>query len=192
MNAATKSRNGNFVQVIRTSAIAVVASLCAVFVASPDAAAQGNDSRPAVIDGAEQVRQAASTLDGSKGVHEQLGVELDRAKKRRDVVMSLCLEDNLSQLDNVMSAMRERLASLRQAVAQRDVEVASHQYAILLALSERSQLVEGRARTCIGTNVGRPGEESKRVTVDPLPPDPDDYPLAPLIVEPPHCASCLK
>lgn len=142
----------------------------------------------------EQVKEGESILAGMDVVSKNIQAQLDKATEDRDVVKSLCLKDKLAQLDVTKQSAKERLAALRQAVAQQDSELSTHEYSLLVVLKERAGQVAAEAKQCIGVEAGFVGESAVTVNVDPNLPtqDPSEYPPDDSIIsEPPACVSCI-
>ena len=118
---------------------------------------------------------------------------LEEARKQRDVVKTLCLNDKLSQIDVATRSARDRRDQLQAAVNRNDAELANHQFTILTVLRQRVEQVVAEANQCIGEEGAFEGETRTFVTIDPaIAPDETPYPPTDpsLIIGVPQCTSC--
>jgi hypothetical protein len=118
---------------------------------------------------------------------------LEEARKQRDVVKTLCLNDKLSQVDVAIRSGRDRRTQLTAAVGRNDAELANHEFTILTVLRQRSEQLVAEANQCIGEEAAFVGDTRTKVTIDPsIPPDETPYPSndPSLVLTPPPCTSC--
>jgi hypothetical protein len=118
---------------------------------------------------------------------------LEEARKQRDVVKTLCLNDKLSQVDVAIRSGRDRRAALTAAVGRNDAELSNHEFTILTVLRQRSEQLVAEANQCIGEEAAFVGDTRTNVVIDPsIPPDETPYPNGDLtlIIAPPPCVSC--
>jgi hypothetical protein len=137
----------------------------------------------------ESGRHLARMEQSAAGVRKML----EEARKQRDVVKTLCLNDKLSQVDVAIRSGRERRGQLQAAVNRNDVELASHEFTILTVLRQRSEQLVAEANQCIGEEAAFVGDTRTKVIVDPsIPPDETPYPITDptLVISPPPCTSC--
>jgi hypothetical protein len=161
---------------------------------APAPAATGGLSRKADVTPTEQVDQASTYTAEMEGIRARVQADLERARKERDVVKTLCLNDKLNQIDVAMTSAAERRRALELAAKRGDTDLANHEYTILTVLYQRVQQLDSEANQCIGKEVAFTGESSVTVTHEGELPveDPSDFPPTPIIVQPPSCASCFK
>jgi hypothetical protein len=143
---------------------------------------------------AEQLDQAQTYLREMEQIRGRVQGQLDIARQQRDVVKTLCLDDKLNQLDVALRSAEDRSKALELAVNRGESELANHEFTILSVLFQRAMQLDAEANQCIGKEVAFVGESSVTMDVDPDLPeeDPTAYPLAPILVSPPDCASCYK
>jgi hypothetical protein len=118
---------------------------------------------------------------------------LEEARKQRDVVKTLCLNDKLSQIDVAVRSGRERRTALQAAVGRNDTELSNHEFTIVTVLRQRTEQLVAEANQCIGEEAAFVGDTRTKVTIDPqIPPDETPYPSTDptLVVGPPQCVSC--
>lgn len=118
---------------------------------------------------------------------------LEDARRQRDVVRTLCLNDKLSQVDVAIRSGRERRSQLQSAVTRNDAELANHEFTILTVLRQRVEQLVAEANQCIGEESAFVGDTRVKATVDPtIPPEEAPYPPTDpsLVVGPPQCTSC--
>jgi len=120
--------------------------------------------------------------------------DLRTARAARDVVKTLCLGDKLTQVDVAIRAARERRQTLELAAARGDAEQAAHEFTIVSVLRQRADAIRAEANQCIGAqDLVDEGKTATDAFVDPdLPEDPDAFPGAGFLVEPPSCVSCFR
>ena len=118
---------------------------------------------------------------------------LEDARRQRDVVKTLCLNDKLSQIDVAIRSGRDRRTQLEAAVKRNDAELSNHEFTILTVLRQRSEQLVAEANQCIGEEAAFVGDTRTDVTIDPsIPPDETPYPPTDptLVIGPPPCTSC--
>src|SRR5688572_8378017 len=98
----------------------------------------------------EQLAEAnkhQSRMDGAAaGVRKML----EEARRQRDVVKTLCLNDKLSQIDVANRSARDRRQQLQAAVNRNDAELANHEFTILTVVRQRVEQLVAEANQCIG------------------------------------------
>lgn len=143
----------------------------------------------------ESVRHLARMDGAGNGVRKML----EEARRERDVVRTLCLNDKLSQIDVAIRSARDRRGQLQAAVTRNDVELSNHEFTILTVLRQRTEQLVAEANQCIGQESAFVGDTRTTVQIDPqIPPDQTPYPsqnpvqvIGPAI-DPPQCASCAR
>jgi hypothetical protein len=124
--------------------------------------------------------------------------QLEKARSDRDVVRTLCLSDKLNQLDVTYRSAKERKGALDGAISRRDTELANHEFQILSVYRTRGERIKTEADSCVGGEVGVPGDTKTTSTVSPdIPQDsttpPAFVPIVPFTEPtPPPCASCAQ
>ena len=137
----------------------------------------------------ESAKHVARMEQSAAGVRKML----EAARKQRDVVKTLCLNDKLSQLDVAIRSGRDRRTQLQAAVARNDGELSNHEFTILTVLRQRSEQLVAEANQCIGEEAAFVGDTRTNVTIDPsIPQDETPYPNTDpsLVIGPPPCTSC--
>ena len=138
---------------------------------------------------AESDRHIARMTQAGSAVRKQL----EEARRQRDVVKTLCLNDKVSQIDVAIRSARDRRGQLGAAAGRNDVETANHQFTILTVLRQRAEQLTIEANQCIGEESAFLGDTRIKTTIDPsIPPDDDRYPPTDpsLVAPPPFCTSC--
>jgi hypothetical protein len=129
-------------------------------------------------------------MESAAGVVRKM---LEEARKQRDVVKTLCLNDKLSQIDVAVRSARDRKDQLQAAVSRNDAELSNHQFTIMTVLRQRVEQVVAEANQCIGEEGAFVGETKTIVTIDPsIAPDETPYPNTDpsLVAGVPQCTSC--
>jgi len=137
----------------------------------------------------ESAKHLARMEQSAGGVRKML----EAARKQRDVVKTLCLNDKLSQIDVAIRSGRDRRTQLQAAVTRNDTELSNHEFTILTVLRQRSEQLVAEANQCIGEEAAFVGDTRTQVTIDPsIPPDETPYPDTDptLVIGPPPCTSC--
>lgn len=147
----------------------------------------------------EQLAAGNSTLDRMKGTATAIRRQLEQARREKDVVKVLCLDDKLSQADVAVRSGEEHRTSLEAAAAKNDAEAASHESGVLAVLSDRSAQVAVEASQCIGEESAFTNNDQAITKIDPnisrsenggLPgPTAGDIVIPP---DPPQCTSCSR
>jgi hypothetical protein len=141
----------------------------------------------------EQLAEAQKHIGRMESAAGVVRKMLEEARKQRDVVKTLCLNDKLSQIDVATRSARDRREQLQGAVNRNDAELANHQFTILTVLRQRVEQVVAEANQCIGEEGAFVGETKTIVTIDPsIAPDETPYPPTDptLVVGTPQCTSC--
>ncbi len=141
----------------------------------------------------EQLAESAKHLSRMEAAAAGVRKQLEEARRQRDVVKTLCLNDKLSQIDVAIRSARDRRAQLQAAVARNDEEASNHEFTILTVLRQRSEQIVAEANQCIGEESAFIGDTRTTVEIDPrIPPDETPYPPTDpsLVIGPPQCTSC--
>jgi hypothetical protein len=117
--------------------------------------------------------------------------QLADAKKKKDVVKALCLDDKVKQMKLATDTAKDRVVDLTSAVSQNDPDRSKHEFTVIQVLRERVQTLVTEAQQCIGEETGFVGDSDVTVEIDPAIPDadPSDFPDDPLVSEPPVLSS---
>ena len=161
--------------------------------ASPGADASAGLGRQVSLSPAEQLQQSEGFLnrmDTSRGTVRRM---LEEARKQRDVVKTLCLNDKLNQIDVAVRSARERRQALELAVKRNDTDLSNHEFTILTVLRQRVDQLNSEANLCVGQEGVFIEGSTVTATIDPtLPDDPSQYPDTDIVVQPPACSSCFR
>jgi len=122
-----------------------------------------------------QAEHALTRMDQAAGTVRR---QLEQARAARDVVKTLCLNDKLSQIDVAGRSGRDRQAALQAAVQRNDVELANHEFTILVVLRQRVEQLSAEANQCIGEEIAFVGQSEVSTQIDPNLPGEDttEYP----------------
>ena len=117
--------------------------------------------------------------------------QLAEAKKKRDVVKALCLDDKVKQMKLATDTAKDRVIDITSAVSQNDPDRSKHEFTVIQVLHERVQTLVTEAQQCIGEETGFVGNTNVTVDIDPALPDtdPSEYPDDALVSEPPVLSS---
>jgi hypothetical protein len=117
--------------------------------------------------------------------------QLAEARKKKDVVKALCLDDKVKQMKLATDTAKDRVVDLTSAVSQNDPDRSKHEFTVIQVLRERVQTLVTEAQQCIGEETGFIGESDVTVDIDPALPDtdPSDFPDDPLVSDPPVLSS---
>jgi hypothetical protein len=141
----------------------------------------------------EQLSESAKHVGRMEQAAGGVRKMLEEARKQRDVVKTLCLNDKLSQIDVAIRSARDRRTQLQAAVNRNDSELSNHEFTILTVLRQRSEQLVAEANQCIGEEAAFVGDTRTSVIIDPsIPPDETPYPPTDpsLVTGPPQCTSC--
>ena len=147
----------------------------------------------------EQLEVANVSLARMKGSATAIRRQLDQARREKDVVKVLCLDDKLSQADVAVRSGEERRGALEAAASKNDSEAATHESTVLAVLSQRADQVSTEANQCIGEEGTFTNSEQAVTKIDPNISRSENGempgPVAgDLIVtsDPPQCTSCSR
>lgn len=136
----------------------------------------------------DKVREFVPEMEKLRAVVAQ---QLAEAKKKKDVVKALCLDDKVKQMKLATDTAKDRVVDLSSAVSQNDPDRSKHEFTVIQVLRERVQTLVAEAQQCIGEETGFVGSTDVTMTIDPAVPDvdPSDFPDDPLVSEPPVLSS---
>jgi hypothetical protein len=137
------------------------------------------------------LEEARAALDRMEAAADNIGLQLRRAREKKDVVLILCLDDKLNQMNVAARSASDRVANIEAAVSSGNVERARHDDAVLGALAARGGEIVTEANQCIGEEAGILGRTTLDLTVDPSIPRTDTAapPVSPMVSTPPVAAS---
>lgn len=125
----------------------------------------------------EQLAESGKHLTRMEQASASVRKMLMEARKQRDVVKTLCLNDKLSQIDVAIRSARDRRQQLQAAVNRNDAELSNHEFTILTVLRQRVEQLVAEANQCIGEEAAFVGETRTTVQIDPnIAPDETPYP----------------
>jgi hypothetical protein len=161
----------------------------------PSADGQVGFQRKTSLTPQEQLAESGKHLSRMEGAGTGVRKMLEEARRQRDVVKTLCLNDKLSQVDVAIRSARDRRAQLQAAVSRNDAELSNHEFTILTVLRQRAEQLVAEANQCIGEESAFVGDTKTTVQIDPrIAPDETPYPPTDptLVIGPPQCASCTQ
>jgi len=177
------------------AAVVVGPLLLGIGVASAQApeAATTSEERAVRLQPAQQVAEAKNYVRKMETIRATIQRDLEGARGQNDVVKTLCLDDKLNQIDVAITKSSDRARSLNQAAERSDGDLANHEFTILSVLHDRAIQLDAEAQQCIGKEAGFVGESSSSMTLEGyIAPEEADFPLFPVLFEPPNCASCIQ
>ena len=136
----------------------------------------------------EKVRGMVPEMDQLRAT---ISGQLAEAKKKKDVVKVLCLDDKVKQMKLATDTAKDRVVDLTSAVSQNDPDRSKHEFTVIQVLRERVQTLVAEAQQCIGEETGFVGNTDVTVNIDPGLPnaDPSDFPDDSLVSDPPVLSS---
>lgn len=136
----------------------------------------------------ERARSQVPAMERMRGV---VGEQLAEARKKKDVVKALCLDDKVKQMRLASDTAKDRVVDLNAAVTLNESDRAKHEFTVIQVLRERVQTLVSEAQQCIGEETGFIGDSNVVVEIDPAIPDtdPSEVPEDPLVSEPPVLSS---
>jgi hypothetical protein len=176
-----------------TSRVAFPVAAAVLFVlggASLGVAAPGDAERaPKSPD--TMVKEAKGVVVQAETASRNIGRMLRAARREKDVVKTLCLDDKLSQVEVAKRTAAERVESLELAVRSGNTDRVDHDFAVIGALSERTVALTAEANQCIGEEKGEISGSKLNVKFGASIPKSDTaaVPIAPNLSAPPQAAS---
>jgi hypothetical protein len=184
----------------------VIASLTVVILSAVGVAiAQEGGGQPPPSVGTTEVKGGADVslspkemLDKVRGfvpemdqLRATVSQQLGEARKKKDVVKALCLDDKVKQMKLATDTAKDRVVDLSSAVSQNDADRSKHEFTVIQVLRERVQTLVAEAQQCIGEETGFVGNADVSLTIDPAVPDadPSDFPDDALVSDPPLLSS---
>jgi hypothetical protein len=143
----------------------------------------------------EQLVESGKHLSRMDAAASSVRKMLEEARKQRDVVKTLCLNDKLSQIDVAVRSARDRRTQLQEAVNRNDAELTNHEFTIMTVLRQRTEQLVAEANQCIGEESAFIGDTKTTVQIDPeIPPDDTPYPTTDptVVIDRPQCTSCTQ
>lgn len=135
-----------------------------------------------------RVRTMVPQMDLQRGI--VMG-QLAEAKRKKDVVKALCLDDKSKQMKLATDTAKDRVLDLTAAATQNDNDRSKHEFTVIQVLHDRVQTLVAEAQQCIGEETGFVGNSNVTVDIDSAIPntDPSYLPDDPLVSEPPVITS---
>jgi hypothetical protein len=136
----------------------------------------------------ERVRTMVPQMELQRGI---VVGQLAEAKRKKDVVKALCLDDKSKQMKLATDTAKDRVLDLTAAVSQGDGDRSKHEFTVVQVLHDRVQTLVAEAQQCIGEETGFVGNSDVIVDIDSAIPnaDPSGFPDDPLVSEPPVLSS---
>jgi hypothetical protein len=119
----------------------------------------------------QRLERAKGFVDTIEHAAQSIQRQLQSARKDRDVVRVLCLNDKLNQVDVALRSARDRVAALGAAVDRKDTDRSRHEFTVLEVLNDRVRTLVNESSQCIGEETGFIGEAEVSVSIDPNLPD---------------------
>src|SRR5687768_5376218 len=113
----------------------------------------------------EQLVESQKHLSRMEGAASGVRKMLEEARRQRDVVKTLCLNDKLSQIDVAIRSARDRRTQLQSAVARNDAELSNHEFTVLTVLRQRTEQLVAEANQCIGEESAFVGDTKTSVYI---------------------------
>ena len=137
---------------------------------SPSTTALSGESAAALTPEERLVRgkEHVASIDGSS---RAILLQLQTARKDRDVVRVLCLSDKLNQVDVASRSAQDRFGALKIAVERGDGDGSRHEFTVLEVLNDRVRVLVNESNQCVGEETGFIGDAEVTVSVDPSLPD---------------------
>jgi hypothetical protein len=136
------------------------------------------------IGGDEMIRQGNEYRQQIQAIVAQIQVQVEQAKKDKDVIRLNCLLDKLTQVKVNGNMMDQDLQRLQDAVLRRDEGAQLHQYARITIISQKAQGLRGEADACVGSETNYVGPTKVNVEAPPGIPDNPDQPAPPVPTDP--------
>jgi hypothetical protein len=121
----------------------------------------------------ERVGRATQFVASIEQSAQSILRQLQTARKDRDVVRVLCLNDKLNQVDVALRSAQDRVAAVRAAAERGDIDRTRHEYTVLEVLNDRVRVLVNESNQCVGEETGFIGEAEVSVSVDPNLPNAD-------------------
>ncbi|HRI67479.1 MAG TPA: hypothetical protein PK156_24715 [Polyangium sp.] len=143
--------------------------------------------------GTDQVFAAAEILDRMDSARSTVRRMLEEARKQRDVIKTLCLDDKLNQIDVALRNARDHKGFYDDAVKKNDLDLATREMTVLNVLRQRSEQIVSEANTCVSKEAETVGPAALIADIDPnIADEPAYYPPGIIIIEPPPTGSVIK
>jgi hypothetical protein len=115
----------------------------------------------------EQRVEAQRRLDRMRGAATLVRKRLQRARHDRDLIVSTCLTEKLTQLNVTARAADARVSALRDALARQDAATAEREFTALAKLAEHAEDVDLEAKQCSSIELSLADTTAVKVTLDP-------------------------
>lgn len=109
---------------------------------------------------------ANNYLKNSIRIQSIIQRSLQSARKDRDVLKSVCLDNKLNQADVAIRSLSDRRNELELAITRNDRELAYHQYTIIVILYNKILQTNAEANQCIGEESAFVENSGTRVLID--------------------------
>lgn len=158
--------------------------------AQPAPPAAGLSNPESATDQAVSASEVLMRMDSARGTVRRM---LQEARGQRDVIMTLCLDDKLNQIDVALRNARDRKSTIDIAVKKNDIELAQREMTQLNVLRQRTEQLVAEANTCISKETETVGAAASIISIDPsIADEAAYYPPGIIIIEPPPNPSVIK
>lgn len=117
--------------------------------ASPENAAVAIDESKSE---AEMLPYVNNQLKESKHIEMSVKSMIDNARKEKDTVRILCIDDKLTQIQALLKAIDNRIETLNVALDAKDSGTARHQFVILQVSFNKINSLRVQADACVGND----------------------------------------
>lgn len=132
-----------------------------------------SDQNEADLSPEQRVVHAKVFVGAIEGSAQSILRQLQAARKDRDVVRVLCLNDKLNQVDVALRSAQDRMSALSTAAERADADRTRHEFTVLEVLNDRVRVLVNESNQCVGEETGFIGEAEVSVSIDPNLPDGD-------------------
>ncbi|MBN2718379.1 MAG: hypothetical protein JXX14_21220 [Deltaproteobacteria bacterium] len=151
------------------------------------------------ISESDMMANVENQLNKSRYIEATLQTMIDSARKEKDTVRVLCIDDKLAQIQALLKGAQNRVMALKSTLNANDSGAARHQFVILQVSFNKLEGLRVQADACVGNSdfVVGPSESEVSVsdeyisTEDATTPDQEVFTPDPL-VRPPTVASGFR
>lgn len=103
-----------------------------------------------VVSDREKPAVAAKSIERQKEILKRMLALLEEARNAKDVVKLNCVNEKLTQVKGLVRISEQSEIAMQEAIAQKDSEVANHEFTKISLAGQRSEQLRADTESCVG------------------------------------------
>ncbi len=140
-------------------------------VPAPAADTDASVRQRATLSSQEMITQATDYRGRMVVIIDDMGKQVDQARKAKDVIRLNCLLDKVTQVKANLNIADSAIQGLQEAAARRDEGGGVHEYTRVTIVHQKAQVLAQEAQACIGEDITYVGATKVDVSTEGIPDD---------------------